>query len=101
MSRSYHKYHVCKDHNKGQKQIANRHLRRNENKLFPLKGGNYKKFYPQWDICDWCWRWTREEAIEDWYVEEAEHFKGYAWRHERYQTLENWLSYWAKCVKRK
>ena len=100
MSRSYRKYYVTKDHNKGQKQLANRKVRR-VNKLDPLKGGNYKKLYPQWDICDYCWRWTKEEAIESWYEEEAEHYNGYAWRHDRFGTLENWLNYWEKCVKRK
>lgn len=100
MSRSYHKYHVIKDHNKGQKQLANKKIRRTD-KLYPLKGGNYKKLYPQWDICDYCWRWTKEEAIEEWYEEEYDHWGPFTWRHDRYHTLENWLSYWEKCVKRK
>jgi len=101
MSRSYKRFYVVKDHNKGQKQLANRYLRRNNNKLYPFKGGNYKKFYPQWDICDYCWIWTKEEAIEAWYEEESEHYKGYAWRHDKYQTFKKWLNYWEKCVKRK
>ena len=100
MSRSYRKYYVSKDHNKGQKQLANRKVRR-VNKLDPLKGKNYKKLYPTWNICDYCWRWTREEAIRFWYEEEAEHNKGRTWRHDRFGTLENWLNYWEKCVKRK
>lgn len=100
MSHSYRKYYVTKDHNKGQKQLANKKVRRT-NKLDPLKGGDYKKLYPTYDICDFCWRWTRGEAIEEWYEEEAEHNKDYPWRHERFGTLENWLNYWEKCVKRK
>lgn len=101
MSKSYHKYYIYKDHHKGQKQIANRHLRKNKNKLYPLKGGDYKKLYPQWNICDWRGKWTREEAIEEWYEEECDHWGSFTWRHDRYHTLENWLNYWEKCVKRK
>lgn len=101
MSRSYKKHYRTKDHNKGQKQKANQHLRRGKNKYLNLKGGDYKKLYPQWEICDWNWRWTREEAIESWYEEESDHYTGMTWRHDRYKTLENWLSYWEKCVKRK
>lgn len=100
MSRSYRKFHVVKDHNKGQKQLANKKIRRT-NKLDSLKGGDYKKIYPTWDICDYCWVWTKEDAIAEWYEEEAEHYKGYAWRHSRFGTLENWLNYWEKCVRRK
>ena len=100
MSRSYRKSPRIKDHNKGVKRLANKKIRR-VNRLTPLKGGNYKKMYPTWDICDYNYYWSIEEAKDSWYEEESEHYKGYAWRHERFKTLENWLSYWAKCVKRK
>ena len=100
MSRSYRKFHVVKDHNKGQKKIANRKVRRT-NKLKSIKRGNYKKMYPQWDICDYYWCWTKEEAIAEWYEEESEHYKGTAWRHNKFSTLKKWLNYWAKCVQRK
>lgn len=43
MSKSYHKYPVYKDHNKGQKQIANRHLRRDKNKTIVKR--KFKIFY--------------------------------------------------------
>ena len=112
MSKSYKKFHVVKDHNKGQKQLANRKIRRT-NKLDPLKGGDYKKMYPTWDICDYCWVWTKEDAIAEWYEEEGEHYtkpgeirkrgdrRSYPWRHNRFGTLEKWLEYWEKCVRRK
>lgn len=100
MSRSYRRFHVVKDHSKGQKQLANRKVRHTY-KLDQLKGGKYKKMYPQWDICDYCWIWTKEDAIASWYEEESEHYNGYAWRHEKFGTLEEWLKYWDKCVKRK
>lgn len=101
MSRSYKRNYRVKDHNKGQKQIANQRLRRNKNKYLKLKGGEYKKLYPQWDICDYNWRWPKEEAILDWEEEESESFHGYAWRHKEFKTLKNWLNYWEKCVRRK
>ena len=100
MSRSYKKFPCIKDHNKGQKQIANKKIRRT-NKLDPLKGSSYKKLYPSWDICDYNWYWSIEQAMDSWYEEESEHYTGYAWRHHDFKTLENWLKYWAKCVKRK
>lgn len=101
MSHSYRKDCRIKDHNKGQKRLANKKVSKNKNKFLQLKGGNYKKLYPQWDICDWNYRWTKEEAIAQWYEEEFEHYIGSDWRHERFKTLENWLKYWAKCVKYK
>lgn len=100
MSRSYKRFYVTKDHNKGEKTRANRKIRRT-NKLNSIKRGSYKKLYPQWEICDYCWTWTKEEAINSWYEEETEHYKGMAWRHAEFGTLEKWLNYWSKCVKRK
>ncbi len=101
MSRSYKKHYHVKDHSKGQKQCANQCVRRNKKKNLPNKGKGYKKLYDSWEICDWNWRWTKEEAIENWYEEEADHYKKYAWRHKKFKTLEKWLSYWEKCVRRK
>ena len=100
MSRSYKRNYRTKDHNKGQKELANRKIRRT-NKLHPFKGGDYKKFYPTWDICDYNWLWTKEEAIDIWYEEESEHYEGKAWRHAMFGTLEKWLQYWEKCTRRK
>lgn len=100
MSRSRKKSPWIKDHNKGQKRIANKILRQDKN--FDISGSAYKKKYDSWNICDYRWLWTREEAIEEWYAEEAPHYEGrYAYRHSYYSSLEEWLSYWEKCVKRK
>lgn len=101
MSRSYKKHYRVKDHNKGQKQKANQIIRRGKNKLSNMKGGEYKKMYPTWDICDYNWYWSKEKAIKEWEDEESEHYEGMAWRHSQYETLEKWLEYWEKCVKRK
>lgn len=105
MSRSYRRFHTVKDRgNKSQKQIANKHFRRNYKEEL-LQNGTYKKTYPQWDICDFNWRWTKEDAIAEWYEEETDHYingrGNCAWRHKQFKTLENWLNYWSKCVQRK
>lgn len=101
MSRSYKKFPTVKDHRKGQKQLANKKLRRNKNKYILMQRGKYKKYYEQWDICDWNWYWSKQDAINSWYEEESSHYKGVAWRHSNYKTLENWLNYWAKISYRK
>ena len=103
MSRSFKKYPIIVDHTakttKIKKRFANKTIR--QDKDFDISGSAYKKRYESWDICDWRWAWTREEAIKEWYDEEADHYKGYAWRHDRFSSLEEWLNYWEKCVKRK
>lgn len=103
MSRSYKKNPYVTDHKrrstKQSKRLANRRVRRclcDENTLGRIQ---HKKYTESWDICDYKWRMSREEAIE-WY--ESEGFgmaSGYF--KERYPTLELWLEYWEKCYKRK
>lgn len=51
MSRSYKKVPCYKDYNRGMKQCANRHLRRNY--LDISSGGAYKKLFCSYDICDY------------------------------------------------
>lgn len=103
MSRSYKKHPFVVDHHarttKIRKRFANKTLR--QNKDFDINGSAYKKNCESWDICDYRYPWTREEAIASWYEEESEHYQGYGWRHSTFGTLEKWLSYWEKCVKRK
>lgn len=103
MSRSYKKNPYVTDHKrrstKQSKRIANRRVRRrlcNEDTLGRIQ---HKKYTESWDICDYKWRMSREEAIE-WYESEgfgmaSSYFK------EHYPTLESWLEYWEKCYKRK
>ena len=101
MSRSYKKHYRAKDSsNKNMKRFANKKVRRNQN-LLPSKGRSFKKLFESWEISDWNWPWTREDAIASWYEEEADHYKGVTWRHNNFGTLEKWLNYWEKCVKRK
>lgn len=103
MSRSYKKHPWITDHTakttKIKKRFANKVIRQDKN--FDIDGSAYKKKYCSWDICDYRWIWTKEEAIKEWYEEESESYEHCAWRHDHYKTLENWLSYWEKCVKRK
>lgn len=102
MSRSYKRFPTVKDHNRGQKRLANKKLRRNKNKYTLMQNGEYKKHYEQWNICDWNWYWSKQEAIDSWYEEESPHYKKeIAWRHKYYKTLENWLNYWARLAYRK
>ena len=51
MSRSYKKVPCYKDYNRGMKQCANRHLRRNY--LDIPSGRAYKKIFCSYDICDY------------------------------------------------
>lgn len=103
MSRSWKKSHFVVDHKvkttKEKKKFANKRIRQDKN--FDTNGAAYKKRFESWDICDYRYIWTKEEAIKSWYEEESPHYTGYAWRHKRFGTLEKWLSYWAKCVARK
>lgn len=56
MSRSYRKQPVCKDHNRGMKQIANRKVRRalNRDLDLVLQHRSYRKYFCSYDICDYC-----------------------------------------------
>ena len=101
MSRSYKKNPYVTDHKrrstKQSKRLANRRVRRSlENYEYTPARSQHKKMSESWDICDYKWRMTREDAIE-WYKynEATEYFR------KHYPTLEDWLLYWEKCYKRK
>lgn len=94
MSRSYKKHPFVKDPaNKFMKRYANKKVRRTPN--IP-NGKAYKKVFESWEISDWNWIWTKNEAIHDWESAEPN-----SWIREHYETLEKYLIYWEKCVKRK
>ena len=104
MSRSYKKHPFVVDHHarttKERKRFANKHIR--QDKDFDINGSAYKKCRESWDICDYRYIWTREEAIEQWYAaERAADRHEYSWIRNEFKTLEEWLNYWEKCVKRK
>ena len=102
MSRSYKKNPFLTDNgnSKNEKRIANRKFRRqiNLDEDMPARP-RHKKYTESWDICDYKWRMTKQEAI-DWYhtkmkYEASDYFK------KHYPTLEAWLKYWEKCYRRK
>ena len=94
MSRSYKKHDIVKDPaNKAMKRYANKKVRHTKN--IP-NGKAYKKFFESWDICDYRWIWTREDAIRNF-----EQAPANSWIKNHFETLEKYLIYWEKCVKRK
>ena len=96
MSRSYKKSPVSKaPANKYSKKYANKKARDAKNDL-PKKGKSYKKCYESYDISDWRFRQTRQEAIK-----EYKSAKEDSWLRYRFKTLKDYLKYWEKCFKRK
>ncbi len=94
MSRSFRKHPCVKDPaGKYMKRYANKKVR--HTKDIP-SGGAYKKVFESWEISDYCWLWTRQEAIDEW---ENEDLTSYL--KTRFKSLEEYLSYWEKCVRRK
>ena len=104
MSRSYKKNPFVTDHRRGTtkslKRLANRAFRRkiscDEDMPARLP---HKKMTESWDICDYRWRMTREDAIR-WYKYYS-NYEASAYFKKRYPTLEAWLKYWEKCYVRK
>ena len=102
MSRSYKKNPFVTDNrsSKQNKRIANRTVRRRlKNEEYMPARLQHKKITESWDICDYRWRMTKEEAIQ-WYQNEMEHEASELFK-KRYPTLEAWLEYWEKCHRRK
>jgi len=104
MSRSYKKNPFVTDHRCGTtkelKRLANRTVRRHVNEMEDMPSRlPHKKMTETWDIHDYSWRMTREEAIE-WYRYQMEH-KASEYFKKRFPTLEAWLNYWEKCHRRK
>ena len=94
MSRSYKKHNRAKDPaGKDMKKFANKKVRHTKN--IP-NGKAYKKVFESWDISDYNWIWTKEEAIKEYNSAPDD-----SWIKEHYETLEKYLKYWEKCVKRK
>lgn len=105
MSRSYKKNPWITDHKrkttKNNKKIANRIFRRKLKGCEELPSLNHhKKITESWNICDYKWRMTREEAIH-WYESKEKDYEASAYFLKRYPSLESWLNYWEKCHRRK
>lgn len=114
MSRSYKKNPVIKDGGKShkkEKQIASRRLRAKtreetiKGERIVADGGGYKKHNEQWDIADDIQRWPREDAIRAYEEMTGPNAACTSWSPEEfkknYPTLESFLEYWAKCMRRK
>jgi len=104
MSRSYKKNPYVTDgyggDRKQSKRIANRIVRRRlkheEDIPTRLKP---KKMTESWNICDYRWRTTKEEAIV-WFKEEVQNNpNGYFATH--FPTVDDYLKYWEKWHRRK
>lgn len=98
MSRSFKKtyktYPCVKDSaSKSSKRLANKKVRHTKD---ISNGGSYKKCYESYDISDYKWSWTRQEAIDEYNNMDED-----AYLKKKYKTLEKYLIYWEKCVKRK
>ena len=101
MSRSYKKHGemVKQQNTRGQKKFANRRVRRHMDAL-PPKGKSYKKLFSSWEICDYKWIWTKEDAIREWNEAHSTPSE-YKYSCASRMTLEEYLAYWEKCTKRK
>ena len=126
MSRSYRLTPMVKDSSKGRrhgsrsmKNFANKKVRRRKD-LPTRQKGAYKKVSESYDICDYSFKCTKEDAIRDWEEEEkaypriksyfkkdevsGEWIKEYrieeeGFLHWAYGTLEKYLIHWSKVYK--
>lgn len=108
MSRSYRHTPIIRDnrHSKKQlKQFANRKYRRRFNSIEDeftncRKSNDYKLCTNSWEIADYVFRWTREQAIKEYnkwtsIAKISQTFK------KEYPTLNDWLRHWEKIMVRK
>ena len=95
MSRSFKKHPWNSDGNnaKAGKKFATRRVRNLDIEALPTKGNSYKKAYEQYDIRDWIYRWTWEEAVE-YYRQHPEQYK-------EYPNEKAFYKYWYKLMKAK
>ena len=99
MSRSYKKHPICTDHHvktsKEMKRIANKKIRSLKNELF--KGGDYKKAFCSYDICDYKFRKTWAEAKWEF---DNEDYRAW-WLKKQQPTLKSWWREWFKYYRMK
>lgn len=100
MSRSYKKNGWCKEHHVHNisKRYANKRVR-NYNSEELLQNSDYKKVYESYDISDFRWYCSMEDAIAEY--EESKAGRGYTWIAKKFHTLKEYLFYWYKCHKMK
>lgn len=106
MGKSYKKTPVVTDnaHSHESKKKASRRVRRKlkQNGDVVLSGNSYKKMHESWDICDYKFMMTEEDAIDNYYryLKEDE-LHGVDFTIKRYPTLESFLNWWRKKYKSK
>ncbi len=100
MSRSYKKHPISKDNGHSKKEmrtLANRTVRRRLNRQedYTIANGKaYRKEFDSWCIADYVTRWTKQEAIDEY--EKSDYVSK-----EMFPTLESFLNFWEKCMRRK
>ena len=103
MGKSYKRTPIIKDNGnskKSQKRQATHSVRNKLKRGIEISNGNaYKKHYESYDIADYVCRWTKEEAIKQ-YEKPCRYSWETNWK-EEYPTLEDFLNYWEKCMRRK
>ncbi|MDG0810534.1 hypothetical protein [Cohnella rhizosphaerae] len=95
MSRSFKKTPVCNDHATPYthlaKRMASKAVRRYNGEI--ANGKWYRKVYCSWNICDYRFYRTKQQAILEWETER------WVWR--RAKSLEAWINHWEKFYRRK
>ena len=122
MSHSYKKNPICSDGRsptpRQMKSIANRSVRRRNKRIvqgwlerdqkyrdeLTLDGKSYKKWFCSYDIHDYISRWSKEEALYEYYNPRWFYwFSDDSWHSvwDEYKTEKEFLKYWAKYYRRK
>lgn len=89
MSKSYRKTPFIRQRKEDYRYL-NRQIRHDKLAEIP-NGSSFKRHRPHWNC--WAYIWTWEEAKEQYYNGKYNHWK--------YQTIEKWYQYWARCALRK
>jgi len=94
MSRSYkhNPYNTDGSMRKFGKKFANDKVRNSDFDEIGSRG-SYKKAYEQYDIADWVYRWTWEEALE--------HYRQNPDKYKKYPTEKDFYRYWYKLMRAK
>jgi hypothetical protein len=87
VARSFRKNPIVKDVSKYGKKFANRKVRRIDGEV--PNGTQYRKFYSQYDVCEWSYRKTLGEAVADWYADQAPH-SVFAGDEDPKNVVKNW-----------
>lgn len=99
MSRSYKKHPYCKDWNRRKsvgKKLANAKVRAQIKRGVDIPNGKaYRKVYETWDIYDYHWRETLQEAIQYWELNKSR----YQWYQD--MTFKEVKNDWARLYYRK